>query len=78
MIYILVGENGLGVIGLYPLTNIGTIVVHEISEDKVVASLNGGEPEECLTELSWERVEGWQTGFRWGSLFIPFDEIMRC
>ena len=76
-------ENGLPVIGIYTVSNTGSIVVHKIEDDRVEISLNGNKPE-------WvEIIERWidcdedyveevnELGFMWGELFIPFSEILR-
>ena len=68
------------VIGVYPLTNTGTVLVHAIDygEDKVLASINGRDPEWCsLTEQYMEATEELELGFVLGSFFVPFCEVMR-
>ena len=68
------------VIGVYPLTNTGAVLVHAIdySEDKVLASINGKDPEWCcLTEEYLETSGELELGFHLGELFIPFCEVMR-
>lgn len=70
----------LKTIGVYPVCNVAGICVHEIdhSDDRVLASMNGEFPawysmEEQLNEDSGE----YESGFRFGSLFVPFSEVMR-
>ena len=68
------------VIGVYPITNTGAVLVHQIDygEDRVLASINGADPEWCgLTEEYMETTEELELGFRLGGLFIPFCEVMR-
>ena len=68
------------VIGVYPLTNTGSVLVHAIDygEDKVLASINGNDPEWCsLTEQYMEATEELELGFVLGSFFVPFCEVMR-
>ena len=68
------------VIGVYPLTNTGSVLVHAIDygEDKVLASINGRDPEWCsLTEQYMEATEELELGFVLGSFFVPFCEVMR-
>lgn len=68
------------VIGVYPLTNTGAVLVHAIDygEDKVLASINGNSSEWCsLTEQYMEATEELELGFVLGSFFVPFCEVMR-
>ena len=68
------------VIGVYGLTNTGAVLVHSIDyvEDKILASINGENPEWCpMTEEYMERSEELELGFTLGSLFIPLCEVMR-
>ena len=68
------------VIGVYPLTNTGAVLVHAIDygEDRVLASINGVEP--CWCDLKEEYMETsgeLELVFALGELFIPFAEVMR-
>lgn len=68
------------VIGVYTLCNTGAVLVHAIDygEDKVLASINGISPEWCdLTEEYMEATQELELGFRLGSIFVPFCEVMR-
>ncbi len=68
------------VIGVYSLSNTGAVLVHAIdySEDKILASINGQDPEWCsMTEEYMELTEELELGFRIGELFVPFCEVMR-
>ena len=68
------------VIGVYPLTNTGSVLVHAIDygEDRVLASINGINPEWCsLTEQYVEGTGEEELGFALGSFFVPFCEVMR-
>ena len=68
------------VIGVYTLCNTGAVLVHAIGygEDKVLASINGISPEWCdLTEEYMEATQELELGFRLGSIFVPFCEVMR-
>jgi len=68
------------VIGVYPICNTGAVLVHAIDygEDRVLASVNGVNPEWCdLTEEYMETTGELELGFRLGEWFIPFCEVMR-
>ena len=68
------------VIGVYPICNTGAVLVHRIdyAEDKVLASINGENPEWCdLKEEYMETSGELEEGFTLGELFIPFAEVMR-
>ncbi len=68
------------VIGVYPLCNTGAVLVHAINydEDKILASINGQDPEWCsMTEEYMELTEELELGFRIEDLFVPFCEGMR-
>ena len=68
------------VIGVYPICNTGSVLVHAIdyTEDRVLASINGKDPEWCgLTEEYLETSGELELGFHLGELFIPFCEVMR-
>lgn len=68
------------VIGVYPLANTGAVLAHAIDygEDRVLASINGADPEWCdMTEEYMERGGEPELGFHLGGLFIPFFEVMR-
>ena len=68
------------IIGVYPLFNTGGICVHAIddAEDKVLASVNGESPEWCeMTEQPQKDGDEMESGFLFGSFFVPFSGIMR-
>ena len=68
------------VIGVYTLCNTAAVLVHKIDygEEKVLASLNGIQPEWCsLTEEYDEATGEQELGFTLGSLFVPLSEVMR-
>ena len=68
------------VIGVYPVTNTGVVLVYEIDygEDKVLAGFSGDDPEWCgLTEEYYESTGEQELGFHLGSFFVPFCEIQR-
>ena len=68
------------VIGVYSLTNTGAVLVHALDygEDRVLASINGINPEWCdMTEEYVESSGEPELGFHLGELFIPFFEVMR-
>ena len=69
------------VIGVAPLTNNGSLLIHRIDEieEKVLVSLSGrGEPEWCgMTEEYSEMSEEPELGFYWGELFILFCNVLR-
>ena len=59
-------------IGVYTFCNTGSVLVHEVNDDQVLASVNGVNPEYCnIVEID-DRL-----GFCLGDWFIPFDEVMR-
>ena len=63
------------VIGVYPLFNTGGICV-----DKVLASVNGENPEWCeMAEKPQPEEDGseMESGFLFGSFFVPFSGVMR-
>lgn len=73
-------EKKKTVIGTYPLTNTGGVLVHEIDyyDDRVLASVNDDDPEWYdITEQYWEHTEQNETGFCIGELFVPFCEVIR-
>ncbi len=68
------------VIGVYSLCNTGAVLVHAIDyvEDKILASINGENPEWCaMTEEYMEVTGETELGFTLGSFFIPLCEVMR-
>lgn len=71
-------------IGVFPMFNTGGICVHEIdhAEDKVLASMNGEKPERYpITEKPQSEMgrdgDEMESGFLFGSFFVPFSEVMR-
>ena len=71
---------GLPVIGVYPLTNLGSVLIHVMDVDagKVLASINGTRPEwyEMSEEYSGPSVEE-ESGFWFGELWIPWSEVLK-
>ena len=68
------------VIGVYSQCNTGAVLVHAIdyAEDKILASINGENPEWCaMTEEYMEVTGETELGFTLGSFFIPLCEVMR-
>lgn len=66
----------MNIMGVYPLTNNGSIVIHDISnaDEAVLASINGVDPE-------WykiEEAEDGSLGFLFGKMYIPFSEVIAC
>lgn len=73
-------EDTSTVLGVCSFCNTGAIFIHAIdySEHRVLASINGIEPEWCaMTEQYTEAAGEMELGFTFGSLFIPFAEVMR-
>ncbi len=67
-------------IGVYSLTNACSVLVHRIDymDDRVLFSLNCESPEWCeMTEEYVESSDSLEPGFAFGSLFVPFSEVMR-
>lgn len=77
----------LKTIGVFAVCNTGGICVHAIdhTEDKVLASINGENPEWCdiietpPSEITGEEKDNdtGESGFLFGSFFVPFSEVMR-
>ena len=68
------------VIGMYGLTNTGAVLVHAIDygEEKILASINGENPEWCrMMEQYVDSLEEETLGFLLDELFIPLCEVMR-
>ncbi len=67
-------------VGVYPLCNTGSIMVHAIEpeEDRVLASINGENPEWCAIKDEYCETTGqMEPGFVLGSFFVPFAEVMK-
>ena len=72
------------VIGVFAVCNTAGICVHEIdhAENRVLASMNGTDPEWYpITEKPQSEMGGdsdeLESGFKFGSFFVPFSEVMR-
>ena len=68
------------IIGVYPMFNTGGICVHAIddAEDKVLASVNGENPEWCeMAEQPQEDGDEMESGFLFGSFFVAFSGVIR-
>ncbi len=68
------------IIGIYPICNTGAVLVHKIDygEDRVLASINGKDPEWCRMEEQYTESSGEEElGFVLGSFFVPFHEVQR-
>ena len=79
-----INTAGKKMIGVFPLYNTGGICVHDIDrvEDRVLASINGETPVWCaITEKPQSEMGGeseeLESGFLFGSFFVPFSEVMR-
>ena len=80
-------KKDLKVIGVFAICNTGGICVHAIDhgEDRVLASTNGKNPEwypiveKALSEITGEEKdeETLESGFMFGSFFVPFSEVMK-
>lgn len=80
-------QSELKIIGVFAVCNTGGICVHEIdhAEDQVLASMNGKNPEwypiveKPLSEITGEEKdeETLESGFMFGSFFVPFSEVMK-
>lgn len=76
----------LKIIGIFGVGNAGEICVHAIdhTKDRVLASMNGASlnwytiTERSLSEFTGEEQgeETVELGFLFGSLFVPFSEVM--
>lgn len=72
------------VISVFPMFNTGGICVHTIdeAEEKVLASINGKDPEWCKMAERPQSENGGdseelESGFWFGSFFVPFSQVMR-
>lgn len=68
------------IIGVYGVCNTMGICVHEIDcgGERVLASANGENPQWYpMEEQTLEAGADAETGFLFGSLFVPFSEVMR-
>ena len=77
-------ESVKKIIGVFPVCNTGGICVHQIEGDRVLASVNGKDPEWCeIAEKPRCEIGGdadeteMESGFMVGSFFVPFSEVMR-
>ena len=64
-------------VGFYCISNTGAVLIHEIDprDEWVVASLNGDDMQQCeITQAEKDDVE---TGFYFGEIWIPMDQVMR-
>ena len=64
----------------HPMFNTGGICVHAIddAEDKVLASVNGENPEWCeMAEQPQEDGDEMESGFLFGSFFVAFSGVIR-
>ena len=70
--------NTEDIVGVYPLTNTGSLLIHKIdhTDDRVKVSLNGQFPSWCCIEN--EIIDSQlEPGFHWGDTFIPFNAVLR-
>lgn len=68
------------VVGVYTICNTGSLVVHKIdnTDDKVLVSLNGQNPEWCnMQEGRHSASDEFENGFYWGEMFVPFSEVIK-
>ena len=66
------------VIGIYPICNVGAVLVYRIdyAEDRILSGMQAETPEWC--EMTEEPVDGeLELGFRLGSFFVPFADVLR-
>lgn len=73
-------DRPLPVVGSYTFCSTGSVLVHEIDGDRVLASVNGRAPNwREITEEWNEDTEEWEPGFYIspGSFFVPFSQVMR-
>lgn len=74
-------ENKLTVIGVYTFCSTGSVLVHKLEDERVLASINGNKPHWCPITEEWnEEEEEWESGFyiHLGSFFVPFSQTMRA
>ena len=77
----------LKTIGVLAICNTWGICVHAIdhTEEAVLASMNRQDPawypitEKSVAELSGDErdADKWESGFLFGSFFVPFSDVMR-
>ena len=66
------------IIGVFPVCNTGGICVHALEDERVLVSMNGENPEWLdVSEEYSESTGDLEPGFRFGSFFVPFSEVMR-
>ena len=67
------------VLGLYPIRDVGTIVVYSIDfgENKVLAGINCEDPEWCGLEERPADNEEEELGFVLGSFFVSIHKVLR-
>lgn len=71
-------KNTETIVGVYTFCNTGSVLVHAIDGDRVLASINGEDAAWCdVIEQYVEATEELECGFRFGKWFIPFSEVMR-
>ena len=78
-------DQELPVIGVFPIANTAGICVHAIDGDRVQFSMNRHNPEwtdiveKPLSTITGEESddEKWESGFMWGSFFVPFSLVER-
>lgn len=73
-------KKELPVVGVYTFCSTGSVLVHKIEGDRVLASINGKSPHWCDITEDWnDDTEDWESGFfiSPGSFFVPFSQTMR-
>lgn len=80
-------QEELKTIGVFPMCNVGGICVHTIdqTEERVLASMNGKDPQwypmvdKPRSYMTGEDEDDdiMESGFLFGSFFVPFSEVER-
>lgn len=72
-------NTALPVIGVYTFCSTGSVLVHKIEGDRVLASINGKSPHWCDITDEWDEDEAdFESGFYFRpDFFVPFSQTMR-
>ena len=72
-------KNERSVLGIHCITNCLYILVHEIDdvENRVLASSGRDDKRWCPMEEREDEEGGFEPGFLFGKLFVPFSMVMK-
>lgn len=72
--------SSLPVLGSFCLSNTASVNIHQFDwvDDRVLASLNSQDPQwYFIQEHRNPDTDEYETGFYFGSLFVPFSQVLR-